>query len=92
MKCLNRNVLVGLAVIATAAFFLTPGVRGALPLLLVLACPLSMVFMMRGMSKMGSSGSCSSEQPDPQGEIEIKDAEIARLEVMLHGGNRTNRS
>ena len=35
MKCLNRNVLIGLGVVAVAVFLLAPAGRGALPLLLV---------------------------------------------------------
>lgn len=93
MKCLNRNVLIGLGVVAVALFVLAPGARSVLPLLLVAACPLSMVFMMRGMSGMGSSGkSCLTDQTDPQQAIKLKDAEIARLEGMLQAGNRTDRS
>ena len=92
MKCLNRNVLIGLGVVAVAVFFLAPPGRGALPLLLVAACPLSMILMMRGMSKMGPSSSPAAPAPtEPQREIERKDAEIARLEAMLRDGNRTDR-
>ena len=93
MKCLNRNVLIGLGVVAVAVFFLAPGARGVLPLLLVAACPLSMMVMVFGMSKMGSAGkSCGTNQTDPQQALELKDAEIARLEAMLHNSNRTDRS
>ena len=93
MKCLNRKVLIGLAVAAVALFFLAPSGRGLLPLMLVAVCPLSMVFMMRGMSKMGSSaGSCPTNQADPQQDIERKDAEIARLSAMLDNGKRAERS
>ena len=93
MKCLNRNVLIGLGVFALMMFFVAPSARGALPLLLVAACPLSMMLMMFGMSKMKSSGgSCGTDQADPQREIDAKNAEIARLEAMLQDGNRTDRS
>ena len=89
MKCLNRNVLIGLGVFALAMFFVAPSARGALPLLLVAACPLSMVLMIFGMSKMKSSGmkssggSCATKEISPKQQIELKDAEIARLEAML---------
>lgn len=84
MKCLNRNVLIGLIVFAIAMSVLVPSSRGALPLLFVLVCPLSMLLIMFGMSKMKSSnGSCHTEQTDPQQEIDLKNAEIARLEAML---------
>lgn len=89
--CLNRKVLLGLGAIAVAIFFFAPSARGALPLLLVAACPVSMMVMMSGMSKMGSSGkSCLADQADPQKTIELKDAEIARLEAMLHNNTKTN--
>ena len=92
MKCLNRNVLIGLVVFAIAMSVLAPNSRGALPLLFVLVCPLSMMLMMLGMSKMkSSSGSCHAEQSDPQKEIDLKNAEISRLEAMLQD-NRTDRS
>ncbi len=92
MKCFNKNVLIGLGVVAAAVFILAPGARSALPLLLVLACPLSMAFMMFGMSKRGSADkSCVTKQTDPQQAIELKDAEIARLEAMLHNSSRTQR-
>ena len=61
MKCFNRNVLIGLAAAALVLFFLVPSARGALPLLVVAACPLSMLLMMGGMAKMGSDkNSCAS--------------------------------
>ena len=84
MKCFNRNVLIGLAAIAAALFFIAPSARGALPLLAVAACPLSMIVMMGGMAKMGMNKSTSragaQTQPD---EIAPKDAEIARLNSLL---------
>ncbi|WP_125939830.1 DUF2933 domain-containing protein [Mycolicibacterium grossiae] len=59
MKCYNKNVLIGMAVIALAVFVLKPSwMLAALPLLLLAACPLVMVFMMRAMSgKSGGEGS-----------------------------------
>lgn len=93
MKCLNRNVLIGLGVFALAMFFVAPGSRGLLPLLLVAVCPLSMILMMLGISKMKSSGgTCGTNATDPQKEIDLKNAEIARLEAMLQDNTRTDRS
>lgn len=90
MKCLNRNVLIGFGAVALALFFVAPSARGALPLLLVAACPISMLFMIFGMSKMKSSGGmCATNQTDPQREIDLKNTEIARLEAMLQNTNRT---
>lgn len=51
MKCFNKNVLIGLGVVAVAVLLLEPAwLVGALPLLLLAACPLSMVVMMRAMN------------------------------------------
>lgn len=93
MKCLNRNVLIGLGVFAFAMFFVAPSSRGLLPLLLVAACPISMILMMFGMSKMKSSGgSCGTNQVDPQREIDTKKAEIAQLEALLQDSKQTDNS
>jgi hypothetical protein len=54
--CLNWKVLAGLAVVGLIVLVVAPQFIGAaLPLLLVAACPLSMLFMMRGMSGRGNS-------------------------------------
>lgn len=51
-KCLNPKVLLGLAVVAIGvAIFAPKALVGALPLLLIAACPLSMIFMMGRMGK-----------------------------------------
>lgn len=48
--CLDWKVLAGLAVVGLAIWVIAPTfLLGAIPLLIVLACPLSMLFMMRGM-------------------------------------------
>ena len=57
--CFNKKVIAGLGVAAAALLLLKPSLFGAaLPLLLLLACPLSMVLMMRGMS--GDRGQCKT--------------------------------
>lgn len=55
-KCLNWKVLAGLAAVGLAVWVLAPGLAaGAIPLLIVLVCPLSMLLMMRGMHGEESS-------------------------------------
>lgn len=50
--CINRNVIIGLAVVGLAVWWLAPSaVAGVLPLLLVAACPLSMLIMMKVMMR-----------------------------------------
>jgi hypothetical protein len=54
--CLNWKVLGGLAVVALLVLLLAPQfIWAALPILLIAACPLSMLFMMRGMSGRGNA-------------------------------------
>lgn len=49
--CINKRVVAGLAVVALALLAFSPRTLGALaPVLIMVACPLSMVAMMRGMS------------------------------------------
>ena len=67
--CFNWKVLAGLAAVGLGIWVVAPNLIGAaLPLLLLAACPLSMVFMMRGMQ----GGQCSmpsqqSESPKQAG-------------------------
>jgi Protein of unknown function (DUF2933) len=78
--CLNWKVVGALAVAALAVLVLAPGLSASvLPVLLVLACPLSMVFMMRGM---GSAGSHTVRAPATLAEAE-RDATIGRLEAQV---------
>jgi len=59
--CMNWKVVAGLAVVGLGVWAVAPNLIGAaVPLLLLAACPLSMVFMMRGMGGMGG-GSCASQ-------------------------------
>ena len=56
--CLNWKVIAGLAVLGVGVWLWAPDLAAAaLPLLLVVACPLSMLLMMRGMQ----DGQCSSQ-------------------------------
>jgi len=56
--CLNWKVVAGLAVVGLGVWALAPNLVGAaVPLLLVAACPLSMLLMMRGMQ----GGQCASQ-------------------------------
>ena len=70
--CLNWKVLTGLAAIAVLVGIVAPRLFwGAIPSLLVLACPLSMVVMLFTMNrKRGSTGSgatscCEQEPAEP---------------------------
>jgi hypothetical protein len=70
--CFDKRVWAGLGVLAAVLLLADPRLGWtALPVLAGLACPLSMLFMMRGMAR-GRTG--APEPPDPG-----RAAEIARL-------------
>ena len=49
--CINKRVVAGLAAVALVVFALSPRLLGGLaPVLIMAACPRSMLLMMRGMS------------------------------------------
>ena len=62
LMCLNKKVIGGLVAAAVAIYLLVPDLFGAaLPLLILAACPLSMLLMMRMMSG-SKKGSTDTEQ------------------------------
>lgn len=66
MTCLNKKVLVGAGLVAAALLLATSG-RGAglLPFLMLMVCPLSMVFMMRAGGGHGSAAAGRDEASEP---------------------------
>jgi len=91
--CLNWKVLAGLAVVGVGIWLFAPQFAlAALPLLLVAACPLSMLFMMRRMGSGGgqqASQSCQACDTQPtreeqlaalKNQEEVLTAQIAELE------------
>lgn len=76
--CFNRKVLIGLAAVAGAVLLFAPGTFAAvLPLMIFAVCPLSMVLMMRTMSRGHGAGE-SSSHPAARAQGDT-DAELARL-------------
>jgi len=89
--CLNWKVLAGLAVVGLLVLVVAPQFIGvALPLLLVAACPLSMLFMMRGMSGNGIANQTAlqttqlHEEQLPAGGS-TRDEQLAELQSRLSG-------
>lgn len=81
--CFNKKVIGGLAVVGLGILAFAPNLIGAaLPLLLVAACPLSMLLMMRAMSGMSGAknGSCSTKGTD---EATSADRELAELRAEI---------
>lgn len=67
--CFNKRVLLGLGVVALAALAVAPRLLGTVgPLLLLAACPLSMLFMMRPVNGQGQDGRTKTQgQQDDTG-------------------------
>ena len=63
--CLNWKVLASLGVAGVAIYLVAPRlVATALPLVLLAACPLSMVLMMWGMQRTPEHGRQTTQEPD----------------------------
>ncbi len=65
--CLNWKVLAGLAAVGAGIYLVAPDlVVAAIPLLLLAACPISMVLMMWSMQRMQGHGEQTlQEEPNP---------------------------
>ena len=87
MKCFNWKVIAALAGIGIGLYALAPGAAAAVvPLLVLAACPLSMLLMMRAM---GSMGSCKTKH---DGETNADEVAQLRAEVAELRGERQSRS
>ena len=76
--CLNWKVLAGLAVLGAGIYAFTPDLAAAaLPFLLLAICPLSMLFMMKGMQGDGGEGD-ESQSPEMDAGL-TRDERLARL-------------
>lgn len=80
--CFNWKVVAGLAAVGVGIWVLAPNLVGAaLPLLLVAACPLSMLFMMRGMGG-GQCASRAQQAKQPIGAVLTPRAGLTRDEQL----------
>ena len=80
--CLNWKVLGGLAAAGVGLWVVAPDLVGAaLPVLLVLACPLSMFLMMRSMHRAdGTTNEVKTHQYEPNATVSER---LARLRSRL---------
>jgi hypothetical protein len=63
--CLNWKVLAGLAATGVGVYLVAPDlVLAALPILLLAACPLSMLLMMWGMQQSQGQGQQTTQETD----------------------------
>jgi len=85
--CLNWKVVAGLAVVGVIVWVVAPQfLLGPIPLLIVAACPLSMLFMMRGMQ---GGGDQTTQQPaqvrQPSAAEFTRDEQLAELRSRQSG-------
>ena len=81
--CIDKRVLIGLGALAAAIWITNPGlVAGALPFLILLVCPLSMMFMMRGGGH-GGHDMGSHEAADPRERLVALERERARIDAEI---------
>lgn len=71
MKCDTRMMIktgIGIATVLAIAYFTLPAARALVtasaPILLALICPLSMIFMMKGMSSCNKQQEEKAENPE----------------------------
>ena len=93
--CINWKVVAGLAVAGLGVFAFAPNLIGAaLPVLVLAACPLSMVVMMRAMSGRGrcdthnagsEGGAATASNQDELAELR---AEVAQLRTGRSGPDK----
>ncbi|WP_072690807.1 DUF2933 domain-containing protein [Rhodococcus marinonascens] len=79
--CLNKKVLIGLGAVAVGLLLLEPGwAVVALPLLILAVCPLTMIFMMRGMKgREADRGSGdAAAKPQPAGPSTATEADLGK--------------
>lgn len=97
LKCMNKQVLVGLAAIAIGVLVFAPKLGPALPLLVMAACPLSMVVMMRAMGGEKKTDDVPADVAGPtataSGDARLRELEeeVNRLKVEAQLSDR-NRS
>src|SRR5437763_12104673 len=79
--CLNWKVLGALALVGVGIWAVAPHlVLGAIPLLALAACPLSMMLMMRGMQ----GGACTTREEEKPAEASVaKPVRVADLKAEL---------
>ena len=83
----NWKMLAGVAVVGVGLYLVAPNqVLGALPLLLLAACPLSMLLMALFMGKGMAGGQCerhAEQMPQTMGSAPTREEQLAQLRIQL---------
>lgn len=82
--CINWKIVAGLSAVGLGVWAVAPNLIGAaVPLLLLAACPLSMLFMMKGMGAMGGRQSASRPEQvsQPMPVAGTRDEQLAQLKA-----------
>lgn len=88
--CITRRVVAGSAGVALVVFALSPQLLGALaPVLIMAACPLSMLLMMRGSSNRDQGAPTA---PGDDRQLRELEEEVNRLKVELALRGEDNRA
>ncbi len=80
--CLNKKVLIGAGAVGLAILVLVPRLFAvAVPILVLAACPLSMVLMMRAMRTKGTGTVSGPDAPgvDHEARVAELEEEVGRL-------------
>lgn len=83
--CINWKVVGGLAAVGVGIFVVAPQyVTAALPLLLLAACPLSMIIMMKMMSGDSKNKACATKGQTSSDAVDSSnDAEVSALRAKV---------
>ena len=93
--CLNPKVIAGLVIVGLGVYVIAPGLLvAALPLLLLAACPLSMLLMggamMRGCHAQPKETVASSPEGESTDEVASLRAEVAALRRQVEQTEKTS--
>lgn len=82
--CFDRRVLFVIAAAGISLWIAAPqAVAAVLPFLLLLACPLSMIFMMRGMGDHAAHGVGQVSPSAPHDQLAALEVERARIDAAI---------
>lgn len=86
--CLSKKVLAGVAIAAAAVYLLASGLIGAaLPVLVVAICPLSMLVVMKSMSRRDDQTATAPGRGGGKDELAALRREVVELRAAQRGAS-----